>query len=123
MWEKALVISNQDLAKIRRSPAPFAAPFRLQRDVKGELLIAMDLDKSKPVRWWNIVAFAGGLIAVAAGLEQFIAAVLIGLGLLSFGVGEWINHPKRIQMARSKIVNIDTKVGQDIPGSPEPTAY
>jgi len=69
----------------------------------------MDLDRFKPDHWWNLVAVAGGLIAVGAVPAQFVAAFLIGLGLLSFGIGEWINHPQRTEIARSKIVNIYTK--------------
>jgi hypothetical protein len=55
------------------------------------------------------VAAAGGLIAVAALWQQFIPAFPIGLGLLFFGVGEWINHPPRTEIARSVVVNIQTK--------------
>jgi hypothetical protein len=73
----------------------------------------MDLDRFKADRWWNVVAAAGGLIAVAALWQQFIAAFPIGLGLLSFGVGEWINHPPRTEIARSVVVNIHTKTGSN----------
>jgi hypothetical protein len=75
----------------------------------GRLLIAMDPDKSKPAHWWNLVAVGGGLIAAAAVPVQFVAAFLIGLGLLSFGVGEWVNHAQQTETARSKIVSIHTR--------------
>jgi hypothetical protein len=55
----------------------------------------MDLDRFKPDHWWNVVAVAGGLIAVAAVWQQFIASFLIGLALLLFGAGEWVNHPRQ----------------------------
>jgi hypothetical protein len=69
----------------------------------------MDLERFKPEHWWNVVAVAGGLIAVAAVSAQFVAAFLIGLGLLSFGVGEWINHPQRTEIARSVVVGMYAK--------------
>ena len=51
-------------------------------------ITVMDLDRFKPDHWWNVVAVAGGLIAVAAVPAQFVAAFLIGLGLLLFGAGD-----------------------------------
>jgi hypothetical protein len=73
----------------------------------------MNLDQFKPDHWWNVVAFAGGVIAVAAVPAQFVAALLIGLGILAFGVGEWFNHPQRTAMARSVIVSIHAKTGSN----------
>jgi hypothetical protein len=78
----------------------------------------MDLDRFKPDHWWNVVASAGSLIALAALWQQFLAAFPIGLGLLSFGIGEWINHPPRSEVARSVVVNIHAKDGS---GSWKPT--
>lgn len=46
-----------------------------------------------------LIAGAGALIAAASAMRPFVAGLLIGLGCLIFGVGEWINHP--IQMKRS----------------------
>jgi hypothetical protein len=66
----------------------------------------MDLDRFKPDHWWNVVAFAGGLIAVAAVPSQFVAAFLIGLGLLFFGAGEWVNHPRQTQVKGAKVVGL-----------------
>jgi hypothetical protein len=67
----------------------------------------MDLDRFKPDYWWNVVAIAGGLIAAAAILQQFIAAFPIGLGLLLFGAGEWVNHPRQTRgNGSSKVVGI-----------------
>jgi hypothetical protein len=77
----------------------------------------MDLDRFKPDHWWNVVAAAGSLIAVAALWQQFLAAFPIGLGLLSFGIGEWINHPPQSEVAQSVVVNIHAK---DASGSWKP---
>ena len=66
----------------------------------------MDLDTFKPDHWWNVVAVAGGLIAVAAVPAQFTAAFLIGLGLLFFGAGEWVNRPRQTQVKGAKVVGL-----------------
>ena len=66
----------------------------------------MDLDRFKPDHWWNVVAVAGGLIAVAAVPVQFVAAFLIGLGLLFFGAGEWVNHPRQTQVKGAVVIGI-----------------
>jgi hypothetical protein len=52
------------------------------------------------------MAVAGGLIAVPAVSQQFVAAFLIGLGLLLFGAGEWVNHPRQTQVKGAKVVGI-----------------
>jgi hypothetical protein len=52
------------------------------------------------------IAVAGGLIAVAAVPAQFVAAFLIGLGLLLFGAGEWVNHPRQTQVKGAKVVGL-----------------
>ena len=86
----------------------YSLPAFLAHSKLGELLMAMDLDKSK-LDWWSVLAIAGGLIAVASVPRQFAAAFLIGLGFLSFGVGEWINHSQRTELARSGVVSIFAK--------------
>lgn len=48
-------------------------------------------------RWWNFIGAAGLLLAIASAPAQFIAGVLMGLGLLSFGAGEWGNHAIRVR--------------------------
>ncbi|MEY9110425.1 hypothetical protein ABH999_006621 [Bradyrhizobium yuanmingense] len=53
----------------------------------------LDLSKISLDEWWKVVATAGGAIAVAAVAAKFTPAVLLGVGLLLFGVGEWFNHP------------------------------
>ena len=49
--------------------------------------------------WWKLLAAAGALIASTSAPVIFVPGVLIGLGPLFFGIGEWINHP--IQMRRT----------------------
>jgi hypothetical protein len=49
---------------------------------------AFDLSK-----WWRAVTAAGVGISLAAIAAKYPPAILIGLGLLSFGSGEWIQHP------------------------------
>ena len=54
--------------------------------------------------WWILVAIAGALIAAASAPVTFVPGVLVGLGLLAFGVGQWIDHPIRTTVnARFKI--------------------
>ncbi len=48
-------------------------------------------------RWWNFIGAAGLLLASASAPVQFVAGVLMGLGLLSFGAGEWGNHAIRVK--------------------------
>ncbi|MEY9703752.1 hypothetical protein ACFLEY_21515 [Bradyrhizobium sp. YCK136] len=52
-----------------------------------------DLSKISLDEWWKVIATAGGAITVAAVAAKFTPAVLLGVGLLLFGVGEWFNHP------------------------------
>ena len=49
--------------------------------------------------WWKLLAAAGALMAASSAPAIFVPGVLMGLGLLFLGIGEWINHP--IQMKRS----------------------
>lgn len=49
--------------------------------------------------WWKLLAAAGALMAASSAPAIFVPGVLMGLGLLFVGIGEWINHP--IQMKRS----------------------
>jgi hypothetical protein len=74
-------------------------------------MTVMDLDRFKPDHWWNVVAVAGGLIAVAAVPAQFVAAFVIGMGLLFFGAGEWVNHPRQTQVKGAKVVGLYKVIG------------
>lgn len=53
----------------------------------------MDLKQFNPDQWWKVLPIAGGLMTIAAIPVQFVTGILIGLGFLLFGVGEWINRP------------------------------
>lgn len=57
------------------------------------------LSKWNLEHWWKLLAAAGGLMAATSTPTVFVPGLLIGLGLLFFGIGEWINRP--IQMKRS----------------------
>lgn len=60
----------------------------------------MELPKEFDDRhWWILVAIAGGLIAVASAPVKFVPGFLVGLGLLVFGVGQWIDHPIRSSLS------------------------
>ncbi|HEX3063969.1 MAG TPA: hypothetical protein VHQ39_00745, partial [Dongiaceae bacterium] len=54
----------------------------------------MDLKNFDLGHWWKLTAAAGALIAVASATAGFAAGFLVGVGLLLFGVGEWISHPQ-----------------------------
>jgi hypothetical protein len=48
--------------------------------------------------WWTLLAAAGAGIAIASIAKViFVPGLLIGLALISFGVGEWANHPEKPQ--------------------------
>lgn len=50
----------------------------------------MDLWKNLQLdHWWKLAAVAGALIAIAAVGVKFVPGVLIGLGMMFFGSGEW----------------------------------
>lgn len=54
----------------------------------------MDLPKDFDSRhWWILVGAAGALIAAASAPVSFKPGFIIGLALLTFGVGQWIDHP------------------------------
>ena len=59
---------------------------------KGSVVI--DFPKEFDDRhWWILVGIAGALIAVASAPVKFVPGFIIGLALLLFGVGQWIDHP------------------------------
>jgi hypothetical protein len=54
----------------------------------------MELPKNFDDRhWWILVSIAGALIAVASAPVKFGPGFAIGIGLLSFGIGQWVDHP------------------------------
>jgi len=44
--------------------------------------------------WWKMLAGAGVAIVVASIAVKFVPTILIGLGLLLIGLGEWRMHPR-----------------------------
>jgi hypothetical protein len=54
-----------------------------------------DLKKFDLEHWWKMVAAAGATVLVAAVAVKFVPAMLLGLGLLAIGCGEWMMHPER----------------------------
>jgi hypothetical protein len=45
------------------------------------------------MQWWIVVAVAGILIATSSAPVKFVPGFIIGLGLLSAGIGQWICRP------------------------------
>jgi hypothetical protein len=52
-------------------------------------------------RWWRLITAAGAIVSVVFLIAQLIHGFLLGVGLLLFGIGGWINHPVRQQMCRN----------------------
>jgi hypothetical protein len=44
--------------------------------------------------WWRVLAAAGIAITVASIAVKFAPTILIGLGVLSVGIAEWMQHPQ-----------------------------
>ena len=61
--------------------------------------------------WWKLVGAAGALIAIASIFVQFHPGLLIGLALLFFGMGEWINHPLENEINGAMIGSIYKVIG------------
>lgn len=45
--------------------------------------------------WWALIAAAGAAIAVTGATKGSGPVLFIGLGLLLFGAGEWLNRPPK----------------------------
>jgi|SRR5665213_2242663 len=58
---------------------------------------------NKFANWWSLLGAAGALMAASSAPVIFVPGVLMGLGLLFFGVGEWINHPIQTRRAGGAI--------------------
>lgn len=59
----------------------------------------MELPKDFDSRhWWILAGVAGALVTAASAPVQFIPGFVIGLALLLFGIGQWIDHPLQMQM-------------------------
>lgn len=48
-------------------------------------------------RWWNAVIVVGLAVLVAGVAAKDRAIVLIGLGMIAAGFGEWLNHGKQME--------------------------
>ncbi len=49
----------------------------------------MDLKDVNLDHWWKVVSIAGALVSVAGAGASYAPAILIGIGLLGFGLVEW----------------------------------
>jgi hypothetical protein len=45
--------------------------------------------------WWRVLAAAGVAIVIASVAVKFAPTILIGLGILSVGIAEWMQHPQQ----------------------------
>ena len=52
----------------------------------------LDLKSIGLTHWWQALVAAGLAIMVASVTVKFVPTILIGLGVLLFGIGEWRNH-------------------------------
>jgi hypothetical protein len=68
------------------------------------LLVALE-------HWWKLVGAAGVLIAIASVFVQFHPGLPMGLALLFFGAGEWINHPLENEIEGTMIGSIYKVIG------------
>ena len=48
--------------------------------------------------WWKLLAGAGVAMAVASITAGQRPGIIVGLGLLGVGTGEWISHPLQTQL-------------------------
>jgi hypothetical protein len=58
------------------------------------------MDKLSLDQWWKAVAAAGVAISVAAVAAKYNALLLVGIGAIFIGIGEWINRPHRSYFAK-----------------------
>lgn len=54
----------------------------------------MDWTKLGLEHWWKMMTAAGTALAVAGVAAKYPPAILLGLGLLLAGLGEWHQHPE-----------------------------
>lgn len=67
----------------------------------------MNLDSFDFKHWWKAVVAAGVALAVAAVAAKHHALLVVGLGLISCGVGEWINRPLQQTLVQEGIGGIN----------------
>ena len=44
-------------------------------------------------KWWVVIVAGAFMIILASIAVKFVPTILLGLGLLGIGIGEWVNHP------------------------------
>lgn len=67
----------------------------------------MNLDSFDLKHWWKAVVAAGVALAVAAVAAKHSALLVVGLGLISCGVGEWINRPLQQTVVQQGVYGIN----------------
>jgi hypothetical protein len=75
-----------------------------------------DFDLRHP---WNLLGAAGALILVASFMLISVSGFLIGLGLLSCGIGDMINRPEHMDVTAGERPGNDIRHGTD-PWKPNP---
>jgi hypothetical protein len=55
-------------------------------------------------RWWNVAMAVGAATTIAALAVKEIGFAATGLGMLSFGLGEWLNHRKEMVWIKGEIL-------------------
>jgi hypothetical protein len=50
--------------------------------------------------WWRAAIAVGLAITIAALAANNLPLILIGLGIVACGFGEWVNHPMLIEFMR-----------------------
>jgi hypothetical protein len=56
--------------------------------------VQIDLQKLTLKHWWTTLTAAGVAITLGGVAAKFPPVILVGLGLLLFGIGEWQQHPE-----------------------------
>ncbi len=74
-----------------RSVALKVLVFRAEQRM-WDWLKALDLG-----RWWKVAIAVGVVIAVTAVAAKDRPSLLIGLGMIAGGFGEWMNHPMEME--------------------------
>jgi hypothetical protein len=75
----------------------------LREHIKDEIVME-SFSKWDLEHWWKLMAMAGALLAIASAPTRFGPGVLMGLGLLLFGAGQWNNHPIQTKRSGGQIV-------------------
>lgn len=57
-----------------------------------------DLSKISLDKWWKLLAAAGAAMSIAAMAAKFTPGLLVGLGIMLIGVGEWHNRASQTEV-------------------------